>query len=443
MSTEELAGLLDRNVKDLADNGLLEGMMEGVNASLAAQQRGGGRSVSGTLPRRILSLISTIVMAVAKTTAGQIARHPRQSTLLAMMLVLTLLTTHNIPKNGLVISTPFSRGHTTFLQPPVSYMEQYYADRSSRWESSLPEPIEIKSKQSKAKKEIVGGVGMTRSLALDTSQAQVDEVTVQTHRDQEGFALVTSAFQMIPTDDMAGSKEIGEEKDGLELQETMEYMLESISALFDERKFSEFAPDKIALKWKSFLVTDEEDEDGLEGAVMSMRLLGDFGRFGIQPFCFSYDFDEEDMDDDSTMIRCVAFHTLKGGHFDGEVKFTIDATEDGPGIILGVTLAIPSGGRTPPIRLAESMVSTLTTSILRSSQLRIKQSASRRNQSKLYRSRAHGRAAEKRHLRYEQEKNQEEMAAERKRRWKRNNPDAGHYRPSGHRLRSPGGSPNF
>ena len=43
----------------------------------------------------------------------------------------------------------------------------------------------------------------------------------------------------------------------------------------------------------------------------------------------------------------------------------------------------------------------------------------------------------KRHLRYKQERLQEEMAAERKRKWKRNNPDAGHYQPSSHHLKSP------
>ena len=42
MSQEELAGMLERNHKDLQESGQLEGMMGDVNASLAAQQQGGG-----------------------------------------------------------------------------------------------------------------------------------------------------------------------------------------------------------------------------------------------------------------------------------------------------------------------------------------------------------------------------------------------------------------
>ncbi|KAL3796931.1 hypothetical protein HJC23_000684 [Cyclotella cryptica] len=464
ISAQELAGMLDRNRRDLQESGMLNEMLEGVNASLAAAGMGGGRNVaSGTLPRRILSVMSSLVVALAKTTAVQISRHPRQTTLLAMVAILSLLTIHNIPKNGLVMSSgsfpPFSRGHSTLLEPPISYMQQYYVDSWARgkWESSLPKPMKLTSKEggkkSKSKKEsesiVVGGVGMTRSLTYDSSEAQVDKVTVETQVDKDGYSLVTTAFQMIPIDDFVEmiQKNGNEEKSASELEhKAMECALESISALFDDRKFSEYTPEASALKWRSFLVADENDDDESEGAVMSMRLLGDFGRFGIQPLCFSYELDDEDIDEtdhDSTMIRCVAFHTLKGGHFDGELRFSIDSTKAGTGVIISVTLAIPNEGRTPPIRLANSMVSSLTQSIVRSSQLRIKQSTSRRNQSKHYRARAHGRAVEKRHLRYEQEKNQEEMAAERKRRWKRNNPDAGHYRPSGHRLRSPGGTPNF
>merc|ERR1719296_131506 len=117
-----------------------------------------------------------------------------------------------------------------------------------------------------------------------------------------------------------------------------------------------------------------------------------------------------------------------GGHFDGELRFLVEEkkrkkTKKGgdSGVVLSVTLAIPKGGRAPPPRLAEAMVSSLAQSIAQSSQIRMKQTLSRRTQSRSYRAQASGRASLKRHLRYEQEKAQEEMAAERKRKWKRNN----------------------
>ena len=440
ITADELGAMLDRNTKDLQESGQLEEMLQGVQANLAAQ--GVGRGASGTLPRRLIGLVSSIIVGIAKGTAGQIAKHPKHSSLFAAAILLTALTMHNIPKNGLVISSgtsPISRGHTTLLNPPADYIQQFYVDAwaRGRWESSLPEPV--KGKKSKARKQSDGSVGMTQFIEINDSQVRDDEVRINTELDIDGFSLVATASQTISIQDAVGNDQNVEEDDGGE--EAMEVMLESISTLFGDRKFSEYTLDRTALKWRSVIVADEDD-DALEGAVMSMRLLGDFGRYGIQPFCHSYELNEEDADD-STMIHCVAFHTLKGGHFDGELRYSVNTKEDKSGAIISVTLAIPQGGRAPPIRLAESMVESLTSSIVRSSQLRIKQTSSRRNQSKHYRARSAARAKEKRHLKYEQEKLQEEMAAERKRKWKRNNPDAGHYRPSGHRLRGPGGSPNF
>ena len=209
-----------------------------------------------------------------------------------------------------------------------------------------------------------------------------------------------------------------------------EYMEESVKSIFLERKFSEFIPvSSQSLKFRSFLVAAEGSDDVVEGALMVMKTLGDFGRYGVEPMCVSYELEE---DEDEPMTHCVAYHTLKGGHFDGEIKFSFEQTEEG--IVVSVTLAIPQGGRAPPERLAKLMVSSLVESIADSSLIRMKQTQSRRNQSQLYRARASGSASLKRHLRYEQEKSQEEMAKDRKRKWKRNNPDAGRYRPSGHRL---------
>jgi len=452
MSPEELAGMLDRNRNDLQDSGQLEGMVGEVNASLQAQQGGGGGgggAMSGSIPRRVLSLVVSIFAALAKTASVQISRNPKQSTVLAMILVFTFLSVHNAPKNGIVISSgsfpPFSGGHTTVLEPPIDYLERACVNSWEKggWESSLPEPMEIQSKKSsKSKKkspQVVGGVGMTGSLELDASDAEEGEVTVETSRSkEEGFALVTTAQTFITMD----NNDEGGQEDEEDEEEARDCMYESITAIFQERKFSEFIPGNSgSLKFRSFLVASEEDEEGedyTEGAVMAVKLLGDFGRYGVQPLCISY----EDEEGGESISHCVAFHTLTGGHFDGELRFSVEEKKSSAkggdlGVVVSVTLAIPKGGRAPPSRLAELMVSSLAQSIATSSQMRMKQTLSRRSQSKGFRARASGRASKKRHMRYVQEKLQEEMAAERKRKWKRNNPDAGHYRPSGHRLKHP------
>eukprot|EP00584_Thalassiosira_punctigera_P000553 CAMPEP_0172526972 /NCGR_PEP_ID=MMETSP1067-20121228/1791_1 /TAXON_ID=265564 ORGANISM="Thalassiosira punctigera, Strain Tpunct2005C2" /NCGR_SAMPLE_ID=MMETSP1067 /ASSEMBLY_ACC=CAM_ASM_000444 /LENGTH=548 /DNA_ID=CAMNT_0013310621 /DNA_START=35 /DNA_END=1677 /DNA_ORIENTATION=- len=454
MSPAELAGMLERNRRDLQESGQLEGMVGQVNAAMQAQGGGGGMA-SASIPRRILSSVASILVALMKTASVQVSRNPRQSTIIAMLLVCSLLAIHNAPRNGIVISSgsfsPLSHGHTTVLDPPIEYLERTCANSWAKggWTSSLPEPMEVKSKKSsKSKKQshkFVGGVGMTGSLEIDTSNAQEGEVSVETSLSKEdGFEMVTTAQTLITMDDKivnGGKEKEAEDESLLELRkEAMDCMHDSIASIFHERKFSEFVPgNSHSLRFRSFLVASGDDEeDATEGAVIAMKLLGDFGRYGVQPLCISYEMEDEN----EPMVHCVAFHSLRGGHFDGELRFSVKekkfdkgkkskkdsrskTKEGGPGVVITVTLAIPNGGRAPPVHLAESMVSSLAQSIAQSSQIRIEQTLSRRRQSMSYRAQASGRASLKRHLRYEQEKLQEEMSADRKRKWKRNNPDAG------------------
>lgn len=425
LSPEDLVGMLNRNRKDLEQSGQLEQMQSEINAGMMqAQGAGGGRTMSATLPRRILGLISSIFVALMKTTAVQISRKPKQSMIVALMLIATFLVSYNAPRNGIVV--PLSSGHTTILHPPNDYVENWFVNKwtsANGWKNSLPAPSQKKGSKSKK----LFGVGMTSSLEIDISNAQEEEITVETTRDEEGYALITTAYKLISKDDDTAN----EDEDDLSAEA---YIQESVKSIFHERKFSEFISAK-SIRFRSFLVSAEgsgNEDDVIEGATLVMKRLGYFGRYGVEPLCFSYELEEEE---DEPITHCIGYHTLKGGHFDGEIKFSVEQTDEG--MVVSVSLACPKGGRAPPVRLAKALTSSLVESIVESTAMRMKQTMSRRNQSKLYRARASGSASLKRHLRYEQEKLQEEMAAERKRKWKRNNPDAGHYRPSGHRLKSP------
>jgi hypothetical protein len=468
MSSQDLMGVLDRNRHDLRESGQLDGMLADANAAALGGRRGqggAGGTASASLPRRIVGLILSIIASLLRTASVRISRHPVRSTAFASLLVIACLAAHDAPKNGIVISSgsfpPFSRGHTTFLEPPMDYLERYCVDSrhgGPGWTSSLPEPTSKKGEKKKrssssSSRKAVGGVGMTRFLEIDGGSSSVvdgDEgsTEVETSRSGmvEGFELITTAHAFVVEPDGSGKDE-GIVDDNDESEFRMECMRQSTRSIVEERKFSEFIPgDSPPLKFRSFLVASEDDDDNDavdEGAVMSMKFLGNFGRYGVQPFRISYETDGVDDDDGDTeadvepKIRAVAFHTLAGGHFDGELRFSIEEKRGLGGAVVSVTLAIPKGGRSPPVRLAEAMVSSFAASVAQSSRIRTRQNIARKRQSRGYRERASGRASLKRHLRYEQEKLQEEMAAERKRKWKRNNPDAGHYRPSGHRLKSP------
>ena len=463
MSPDALAGMLTRNRNELRESGQLDGLQAEAAASVAAalQAQGGGGRLGATLPRRLLKLVASVCLALVHAASTQVRRHPRISTLLGLLLAGALLAAHQAPRNGLVLSTgacpPLSRGHTTLLAPPAEYLEQYAVDAFARgdWQSSLPAPTSIASrtktsKSGKAPRQQVGGVGMTRDLEAGADAAGA----VDARRDVEGFALVATARRRVP---LAGSDAEGDTADESSpelLEEEEIYLREAMAAVFQERKFSEFVPGvSTSLNFRAFLVASEEDnnddEEFVEGAMLAMKSLGDFGRYGVQPLCLSYEIDDEEIDDEDgaePSVRCVAFHTLKGGHFDGELRFS--AEERAPtgtdaeeaGLDVSVTLAIPTGGRAPPAGLAAALASSLADSLARSAEMQRQQTRARRRQSGGYRAAAHGRAARKRQLRYEQGKAQEEMAAERKRKWKRN-PDAARYRPTG--VRAPPGGPKY
>ncbi|EJK77539.1 hypothetical protein THAOC_00625 [Thalassiosira oceanica] len=411
LAPDDLVGMLNRNRKDLESSGQLDGMVEEVNAGLQTQQASGG--VGGLPIRKLLNLIVGVFMAIVRASTKQISKNPRSSLLVALAMGSVLYGMHNAPRNGIVV--PFSSAHTTVLEPPVSYLQRYMLGSfGDGWESSLPSPPKKMGSKSK-KRTAIGAIGMTRFLQVD-SDVEEDEMNINSDRGVDGFSLVTSAHTMISIDP---------DDEGV-----LECVQDSVSTTFTDRRFSEYL-DSSKLKFRSI---SDSITHGEEGGVLAMNLLGGFGRYGVQPLCVSYEDDESEEN-----LRCIAYHTLRGGHFDGEIRF--EAVREESGIRVSVVLAIPGGGREPSQRLAESMVSSFTQSISESISIQMKQLEARRRQSKTFRARASGKASHKRHLKHEQTKLQEEMAADRKRKWKRNNPDAGHYRPSGHRMRSPQGSP--
>ena len=404
LAPDDLVGMLNRNRKDLESSGQLDGMVADVNAGLHTQQAGGG--VGGLPMRRLLNLITGLIMAIVRASTNQISKNPRSSLMLALVMGSVLYGMHSAPRNGIIV--PFSSARTTVLEPPVSYLQRYMLDSvGDGWASSLPDPP--KKMGSKSKKRMA--IGMTRFLQVD-DDVEEDEINVKSDRGVDGFSLVTSAQTMVSIDP---------DDEGI-----LECVQDSVSTTFTDRRFSEYI-DSSNLKFMSISDSDEE------GGVMAMNLLGRFGRYGVQPLCVSYEDDEAEENS-----RCIAYHTLRGGHFDGEIRF--EATREDSGIRVSVLLAIPGGGREPSPRLAKSMVSSFAQSISETISVQMKQLEARRRQSKTFRDRASGKASHKRHLRHEQIKLQEEMAVDRKRKWKRNNPDAGSYRPSS-RLRSPQGSP--
>ncbi len=188
-------------------------------------------------------------------------------------------------------------------------------------------------------------------------------------------------------------------------------------SIIKERRFSKFVPGDLPSLLKSCSLTldgDDSNSDDIkvDGAVMAMRLLGNFGRHGIQPVCILYKMGNNDDNDNNDnaeeangmpMMRCVAYHTLTGSHFDGELRILVKETmKDNSGaVVVSVTLAIPGSSVAPPMHLAKATVLLFAHSIAQSIWIQIGQTLARRRESGGYQEQASGRALVKQHLRCE------------------------------------------
>jgi hypothetical protein len=92
--------------------------------------------------------------------------------------------------------------------------------------------------------------------------------------------------------------------------------------------------------------------------------------------------------------------------------------------------------------VAKKVVSDLVESLGTSTSQRTRQHLARRSIGKRFKLASSQRASERRKSRFDREKKIEDMSEERRRKWQRGNPDAGRWRPTGDRMRSPGGGPS-
>merc|ERR1712071_439377 len=222
------------------------------------------------------------------------------------------------------------------------------------------------------------------------------------------------------------------------------------------RRFTEFAATN-QLRFQS----QSSSSSKKKLSCISMKNLGNWNRFGIQPLGVTH---EENVSLPGVEVSEVAFYTIKGGHFDGEILIALEkwrkdrqendvmSTEDDNesendkdehedqdiNVVLSVSLFIPQKGRKPSKKLSERLVTSLTESIVTSIKNEAKKNISRKIQLGSIQKRTQSQAKQRRHDRAENVKKIEEMARDRRRRWQRGpGGDAGRYRPSGDRMRSP------
>jgi len=439
MSANELGDLLMRNRRDMQMAG-------------GGPGGGGGFGVSNSLPRKMLRLISTIFLIGLKTASA----HPRSATITGLLLLSMIYIFLSAPRTGIVLSSRngiFSSSHTTFLPPPTRYLSKYV--NAVPQKSSMPDTVKVGSLSRLFSGDDIDG-GDDNDTTTKINGVEIKKLTknekkklaqVLTIKKELPFAVLLPSEEEL---DLMHEKETGglnkediDENTMAKIEDkawehAIDLAFTSACRILNKRRFSEFAGSPShQLRMYSEPTKSEHQKDI---AALVMKSMGNYKRFGIQPLRVASEFE-------SDTLKSVIYYTLKGGRFDGELKFSVvrcDENDDDtePRVMITVTLLVPNKGRSLKTKTGAKMLSLLAESIVVSSITEAKQILSRELQSTIYRGRARERSAEKRHIAFENTKKMEEMAAERRRRWQRKNPGTSGYRPSGHMMRGPGGGPS-
>ncbi len=437
ISAEELGSLLMRNRRDMQ-------MANGGGGGVG----GGGGGLADSLPRKMIRLLNTLFLLGFKSASA----HPRSASIMALLFLSTTYVLISVPRSGIVLSSRnglLSSGHTTFLSPPAKYLSKYVS--RVPYASSLPKDVKAGtlSRLFADEDEISGdeGSGTTQDgvhVRKLTKSEKKKLSFAATARKEIPFAILVPSEEELTLMHEDKISKVGDDEqsmeDVLEIIENeawdhaVELAFTSACRILSKRRYSEY----IATPSNRLRIYSQPSSGTRNDvAALVMKSMGDCNRFGIQPLrlCSEYDSDNE---------KTVGYYTLKGGQFDGELKFSINRIhgddDDEPRLVVSVTLLIPSRGRKIKSRLASKMLALLSESIATSSITEAKQILSRELQSTIYRGRAKTRAAEKRHTAYENMRKMEEMAEERRRRRQRSNPNTGRYRPTG--ISRPGGGPS-
>lgn len=392
MAPQDLLSMLQRNRSDLEQG-------------LAEVPSGGGGGMSSTVGGTLRKLLAALIAVLTKSAS----QNPKIFSIIATTLLLLVFLAVSAPRTGLVLSNQrgiLSRGPTTILQPPTKFLEKRMG--SAKWQQRDAKNNELSS-------------DVWKDLALDQDGAIWHSLNRKSEVAKAATAQIT-----IPITSFLEEGANDEEAIDFAMDLCYNHALDVLAA----RQFTEFTPDE-----SISLHTLQKDEGRKRFAVLVVKKLGDLGRYGLVPLQVVKKLE-------SDREAALTFSTLKGAPFTGQIH--ISAVQHrhrmkggASSLVLNVHLAIPRKGNKISQKLGVKIVDSLATSISATVRTRTRQSLARQSQSSRFQGKAKARAEERRTSRFQKEKELEEMAEDRRRKWQRKNPNSGSYRPSGDMMKSP------
>ncbi|VEU45081.1 unnamed protein product [Pseudo-nitzschia multistriata] len=443
MSPNELYQMIEKNAQDLQQDPALL-------SELQQFAQSGGR-MGNSLPKMVVKFIAGLGVAM-RQTAQQNPRAFTTSLMAALLIFYTLLA---IPRTGLQISSgrsilTLSSGPTTVFSPPDRYLHKMIG----KVDSMVASPkLSIKTMKKDwddllkpLTRELVSDYG-AKDNEEDTDDLNDPYGRVETHslgRKNELKQAVTAQFMLGP-DQFLTDFPLGDtlEEIAAERENIIDMLYANAAGLLTERNLVEFsdATSKARDRLRAVCGDGKKDRDSSlsskDFGVIVVPGLGKLGRYGLMYWKVTSETSQKSSS--AVSSQTLTLTTLKGkGFFDGQIHFDVRKIPHLDGMLLvQVSLAVPRGGRKLQQKRAEALVENMARSLVRSVSRRTRQRLARQSQGKRFKDTGSRRADDRRKERFERERLLEEMATDRRRRWQKTNPDAGRYRPSGHRMRSP------
>mmetsp|Transcript_8922 Transcript_8922/g.26530 ORF Transcript_8922/g.26530 Transcript_8922/m.26530 type:complete len:546 (-) Transcript_8922:1430-3067(-) len=445
MSPNELYQMIDKNARDLQqDPALLSELQQ-------FAQSGGG--MGNSLPKMVLRFVAAMGVAI-RQTAHQNPRAFSVTFFAALVLFYTLLA---IPRTGLQISSgrnllTLSSGPTTVFAPPDRYLHKMIGKVDSM---ASPPRLSIKTLKKDWDdllkpmiRELVSDYGANDDHdSADEENGNDLYGRVETHklgRRHELKQAVTAQYLLGP-DPFLRDFPLGDtmEEIATERENVLELLYTNAAGLLTERNLVEFSDAATKARERLRAVCGDGKKQGDSSltsndfGVIVVPGLGNLGRYGLMFWKATSETSQKSSTAPSS--QTLTLTTLKGkGFFDGQIHIDVRKIPHLDGMVLvQVSLAVPKGGRKLNAKTSEQLVETIAQSFAQSVSRRTRQRLARQSQGKRFKDTGSRRATDRRNVRFERERLLEEMASDRRRRWQKTNPDAGRYRPSGHRMRSP------
>eukprot|EP00934_Nitzschia_sp_Nitz4_P008607 Nitzschia sp. Nitz4//scaffold36_size144017//40195//41547//NITZ4_003076-RA/size144017-processed-gene-0.72-mRNA-1//-1//CDS//3329549426//8597//frame0 len=373
MSSSDLLAMLQKNAQDLQQDPSL------------------------IQPTTLKSALTKTLASLAVVISQTARKHPRSFALSISLLTFVLYASITIPRTGMHIS----RG-TTLFQPSNKYINKLA-------QSPMLErrPLSIQSKKMQ-----------WDDLMLEEDGTHVHKLPRSSELSQAVSAQLTLFSRNFDNRPPSNDEEMDKIDTGDEDDRIIESLFESAATVISERKWMEFPANK-----RSTLSATSNRH-----GVLVVPGLGFLGRYGLVRWQVTHQL-ETHRHASSTLT------SLKGDFFGGQIH--IEAQKYRSKVLLAVHLAVPKRSRRMNKRIAQKLVDDLVKSLGVSVSQRCRRSLASQTMGRRFKEAGHAQASERRTVRFDREKKMEEMSDDRRRRWQRSNPNAGQYRPSGDRQRSP------